>query len=125
MRLYNANDVLQIPSSGTLFTAGTPNTITASGVGLTAPNNFLWRCVATGETSSCTAGGGPCLVDGNYYLTAQLPGQCVSAPFWFCIGLSGSTNIPQITTAILSSTTTVTGTLTNNDAVNNGVSIYT
>ena len=124
VRLYNANGVLQIPTSGTLFTAGTPNTITANGVGLTAPENFLWKCSGTGETSSCTAGGGPCINDGNYYITSQLPGQCESSPVWFCLGLTGSTSVPNIITAISSSTLTVTGNLAGNIADNNGVSIY-
>jgi hypothetical protein len=127
VRLYNSNGVLQIPSSGTLFTAGTggnPNTITASGVGLVAPENFLWRCVGAGETNSCTAGGGPCILDGNYYITAQLPGQCESSPVWFCLGLTGSTSIPSILTSITSSTLTVSGNLAGNVATNNGVSIY-
>ncbi|MFN5910935.1 MAG: beta strand repeat-containing protein, partial [Bacteroidota bacterium] len=124
VRLYDSNGVLQVPTSGTLFTAGTPNTITANGVGLTAPENFLWKCSGTGETSSCTAGGGPCINDGNYYITAQLPGQCESSPVWFCLGLTGSTSVPNIITAITSSTLTVTGNLAGNIADNNGVSIY-
>jgi hypothetical protein len=124
VRLYDSNGILKEPTSGTLFTAGTPNTITASGVGLTAPANFLWRCVGSGETSSCTAGGGPCLDDGNYYVTAQLAGQCESSPTWFCIGLGTSTNLPTIATTITTATTTVTGTLANNVAANNGVDIY-
>jgi hypothetical protein len=127
VRLYNANGVLQIPSSGTLFTAGTggnPNTITANGVGLVAPENFLWRCVGSGETSSCTAGGAPCIVDGNYYITAQVPGQCESSPVWFCLGLTGSTSVPSINTSITSATLTVSGNLAGNIAENNGVSIY-
>ncbi|MCF8417226.1 MAG: hypothetical protein K9G40_13365, partial [Crocinitomicaceae bacterium] len=127
VRLYDSNGVLQIPSSGTLFTAGTggnPNTVTASGIGLLAPENFLWRCVGSGETNSCTAGGGPCIAPGNYYITAQLPGQCESSPVWFCLGLTGSTSVPNISTAITSATLTVTGNLAGNLADNNGVSIY-
>jgi len=124
IRLYSAAGALQTPTSGTVFAGGQ---ITASTFpsGLTpATSNFLWRCVGAGATTSCTAGGGPCIPDGNYYVTAQLPGQCESSPTWFCVGLTGSTNIPQITTNITTATTTVTGTLTNNVAENNGVSIY-
>lgn len=124
IRLYNASGVLQTPTSGTVF-AGSQITASTFPSGLTpTTSNFLWRCVGSGSTTSCTAGGGPCIADGNYYVTAQLPGQCESSPTWFCVGLTGSTNIPQITTNISTSTTVVSGTLTNNVAENNGVSIF-
>ena len=122
--LYNAAGVLQTPTSGTVF-AGSQITASTFPSGLSpATSNFLWRCVGAGATTSCTAGGGPCIADGNYYVTAQLPGQCESSPTWFCVGLTGSTNIPQITTNISTTTTTVSGTLTNNVAENTGVSIF-
>ncbi|TNE53583.1 MAG: hypothetical protein EP338_11205, partial [Bacteroidetes bacterium] len=111
--LYDANGVVQNPTSGTVWNAGS-STITSTSVpSALSPttDNFLWRCVGSGSTTSCTAGGGPCLTDGNYYLTTQNTGECESTPFWFCIGLSGSTATPTISTTITTATTSVTGTV--------------
>ncbi|MDR7211489.1 hypothetical protein, partial [Flavobacterium piscis] len=124
IRLYNSSGDLMNPSSGTSFTGGQIVSVAFPSGLSPSTANFLWRCVGSGETTSCTAGGGPCLVDGNYYLTAQVPGQCESTPTWFCIGLSGSTSVPTISTAVSTSTLTVTGNLAGNIAENNGVSIF-
>ena len=107
------------PQSGNLFTAGAPNTITVDGTG-----NWLWRCLVGGQTTSCTAGGGPCLVDGNYRITQQAPGQCESDPTWVCVGLSTSTQTPIISTSpITEATTSISGTVPAPDNVATDVEV--
>ncbi|MCF8409512.1 MAG: hypothetical protein K9G36_11130, partial [Crocinitomicaceae bacterium] len=113
IRVYNSVQTLQTPNAGSIYAAGV---VTAN-----ADGSWIWKC---NGNSSCSAGANNCLADGNYFITQQVPGQCESSPFWICIGLTGSTNIPQIITNIATSTTTVSGTLTNNVAENTGVSIF-
>ncbi len=116
VRIYLANGNLLSPVGG--------NSWTGTNVVVAADGTFVWRCTGDGQETSCNPSGGPCLANGNYYATAQLPGQCESAPVWFCINVGTTTSTPVISTAISTSTTTVTGTLTGNVAANNGVSIY-
>ena len=113
IRIYNSSGVLQSPTGGTVWNSST-STITASTLpSVLSPNtnNFIWRCNAAGASTSCTAGGGPCLTAGSYYVTAQAPGGCESEALWFCNNLSATTATPTITTIITSATTSVTGTV--------------
>ncbi|GEM_PF-5447054 len=125
IRLYNSLGVLQSPTGGTTWNAGT-STITATTLPSSlAPttDNFLWKCNAAGASTSCGAGGGPCLADGSYYVTAQSDGQCESEALWFCNDLAGTTATPTISTTISSSTTSVSGTVPSpDDAV--AVTVY-
>lgn len=112
IKLYNSSNVLQTPTGGTTWNAGS-STITATTIpsGLT-PNteNFLWKCNTSGSSTNCNSGIA-CLPDGNYYVTAQSAGECESPPYWFCVGLSGTTATPTITTTITTATTSVSGTI--------------
>ncbi len=109
------------PTSGNVFSAGT---ITVDGSG-----NWLWRCVGSGQTLSCTAGGGPCLAEGSYRITQTLGAQCESAPTYICIGGGAQTAAPVITTSpILITTTSVSGTAVSGASITlyaNGVQIGT
>ncbi len=103
------------PNSGTLFTAA-PNKIKVStfpsGLNPTT-DNWLWRCLTGGASTSCTAGGGPCILDGMYRITQTAPSQCESQPYWICVGLSTTQATPTITTSPISiATTTISGTTT-------------
>jgi gliding motility-associated-like protein len=107
---YGSSTTPLTPSSGNLFSAGT---ITVDGTGA-----WLWRCVGVGQTTSCSAGGGPCLADGLYRITQTLSGQCESLPTYICIGGGAATATPTITTSpILTSTTTVAGTSVANASI--------
>jgi hypothetical protein len=126
IRLYNAFGQLQNPTGGTQWNAATSTITAVATPSALAPttNNFLWKCNEVGTSTSCGAGGAPCLSDGNYYTTAQLPGQCESIPTWFCIGLTGTTSVPSITSTITPSSTSVSGNLAGNIANNNNVNVY-
>ena len=113
------------PGSGNLFTAGAPNTITVDGTG-----NWLWRCLAGGQTTSCTAGGGPCLTPGSYRVTQTSPGECESEPVWFCYAGTGpsavttTTQTPTVLTSpVTAATTTISGTMPNPDDVATDVTV--
>ncbi len=122
IKLYYGTSTIPLnPSSGYNFTAGTPNTITAGTLPSTlspTTNNWLWKCVGLGQSSSCTAGGPPCLADGAYRVTATEPGKCESTPVWFCLGSVGITATPTITTTPLTTaSTSVSGTVAAPDNV--------
>ena len=107
------------PASGNLFTPGAINTITVDGTG-----SWLWRCLGGGQTTSCTAGGGPCLVSGNYRITQTLPGQCESLDTWICVNLSSTTTTPVITTTPIDvSTTSISGTMPAPDNVASDIEV--
>lgn len=112
IKLYNSSNVLQTPTGGTTWNAGS-STITATTIpsGLTpTTENFLWKCNTSGASTNCNSGIA-CLTDGNFYVTAQSAGECESPPYWFCVGLSGTTATPTITTTITTATTSVSGTV--------------
>lgn len=113
VRLYDISNVLQSPTGGTTWVPAS-STITATALpSVLTPttDNFLWKCNSSGASTSCGAGGGPCITDGNYYVTAQSPGECESPMLWFCVGLASTTATPTITTTITTATTSVTGTV--------------
>lgn len=123
IRLYNASGVLQTAGGGTVWNAGT-STVTASSFpsGLaTATDNFLWK-PSSGATTNCNSLG-TTIPNGAYYVTAQSPGQCESTPLWFCIGGLTATATPTISTAITSSTTSVSGTVPTPENIV-GVTVY-
>ncbi len=109
------------PQSGNIFTAGAPyNTIQVDGTG-----TWLWRCLAGGQTLSCTAGGAPCIPDGAYRITQTLPGQCESDPVWICVGGLVATETPLVSTSpITSLTTTISGTMPAPDNVVDTVTLF-
>lgn len=115
---YGISGTALTPSSGYNYT---PGTITAGTVPSTlsiTTDNWLWKCVGSGQSNSCTSGGAPCLGDGAYRVSATLPGMCESQPVWFCLGSSGPTATPTITTTNLtSSSTSVSGTIAAPDNV--------
>lgn len=94
-----------VPS--TLFTTVTTNAL----------NTFLYNCA--GGTTNCTGGGPNCITSGTYWITAQESGKCQSPKTTTtCIGTTGNTTAPVIsTTPILRTTTTITGTATAGNTV--------
>ncbi len=109
---YGTNATPITPSSGYNFTTG-PNKITAGTTPSTLSNtslNWLWKCVGSGQSSSCTSGGAPCLSDGAYRVTATEPGKCESTPVWFCLGSVGTTATPTLSaTTLTTASTTISG----------------
>jgi hypothetical protein len=69
--------------------------------------SFVWSC--NGNTNNCNSGGN-CLPNGRYYITQTPSGQCESQGVWVCLGTSGTTPTPSITTPVLTSNSAVTGT---------------
>ncbi|MBI2967563.1 MAG: tandem-95 repeat protein [Bacteroidetes bacterium] len=122
---YGASSTPLTPNSGYNYSSP-PNTITAGTVPSTlnpTSDNWLWRCLAGGQTTSCTAGGAPCVSDGQYRITQQSPGQCESDPYYLCFGGGGTSATPSITTnPVLTTTTSVSGTVAAPDNIA-GVSI--
>ena len=82
-----------------------------------AANTFLYNCA--GGTTNCTGGGPNCITSGIYWLTAQESGKCQSPKTTtICIGTSGTTSTPVISTnPILKTTTSITGTATSGTTV--------
>lgn len=119
---YGTSATPLTPTSGNTFSGAT---VTVDGTGA-----WLWRCVGTGQTTSCTAGGGPCFPgDGAYRVTQTASGQCESLPLWLCLGGAAATATPVITTnPILTTTTSVSGTSVANATIYlyaNGIQIGT
>lgn len=75
-------------------------------------NTYLYNCA--GGTTNCTGGGPNCIVDGVYWVTSEEVslGKCESAmDTYVCIGTSGSSTAPVISTSpVLESTTSLSGT---------------
>ena len=69
----------------------------------------MWRCIGSGQTLSCTAGGGPCVADGVYRVTQKESGSCESDPYWVCVGLKSATATPVVSTTPITDTTTIIG----------------
>lgn len=125
INLYQANSTVPLtPTSGYNFaggvvTAGTlPSTLTPT------TDNWLWKCAGSGQSSSCTAGGGPCLNDGAHRVTATEPGKCESEPVWICVNGASPTAAASVTTTpITTATTSISGTVAAPDNVA-GVVVY-
>ena len=109
------------PQSGNLFAVDLPvNTIQVDPLG-----NWLWRCLGGGQTTSCTAGGAPCITDGAYRVTQTLPGLCESDPVWLCVGGLDATQTPIVSTSpISSSTETILGNVPAPDNVASDVTVF-
>jgi len=109
------------PQSGNLFAVDLPvNTIQVDPLG-----NWLWRCLGGGQTTSCTAGGAPCITDGAYRVTQTLPGLCESDPVWLCVGGLDATQTPIVSTSpISSSTETISGNVPAPDNVASDVTVF-
>ena len=109
------------PQSGNLFNIDLPvNTIQVDPLG-----NWLWRCLGGGQTTSCTAGGAPCITDGAYRVTQTLPGLCESDPVWLCVGGLAATQTPVVTTSPISSSTgTISGNVPAPDNVASDVTVF-
>ena len=128
VNVYQGNSTVpSVPTSGTIFAVGTPNTITADNLPspLTpATDNFVWKCVGTGPSVGCNASGPACLVDGAYRITATEPGKCESPPLWICIGGVAPTADPSISTSpVTTATTSISGSVAAPDNVA-GVDVY-
>ena len=115
------------PGGGTIFTAGTPNSIAVT----TLPSslnpttqNFLFKCTTDGASTSCNSSGPACLTDGAYRITAKEAGKCESPGLWICVGGNAATGNPTISTdPVLLTTTSISGSVTAPDNVA-GVTIY-
>ncbi|SKC43806.1 T9SS type A sorting domain-containing protein [Ohtaekwangia koreensis] len=106
-------------ATGTIITIYGPN---APGTILTttttsATNTFLYNCA--GGTTNCTGGGPNCIASGIFWVTAQESGKCESPKTTtICIGTTGTTSTPVISTnPILQTTTSLTGTATAGNTV--------
>jgi len=98
IRVY-LNGTLQTPNAGSIYSSGT--------VTVQADSAWIWKC---NGSAGCTSGG-PCLSNGSYAVTQQLPGECESNPIFICLGLASSASTPAITTTTLSiGSTSVAGT---------------
>ena len=124
---FNSSATPITPTSGTVWS---PGQITASGTdhgGGNPGDNFLWKCVGSGESAQCNASGPACLGDGVYRITATEPGKCESTPIYVCINTTGDTATPIISTSpITTGTTSVSGTMPSPDniATDIGVILY-
>ena len=92
----------ETPTSGNVWSG---SSITVS----STDSSFLWRCIGSGQTLSCTAGGGPCVADGVYRVTQKESGSCESDPYWVCVGLKSATATPVVSTTPITDTTTIIG----------------
>ncbi|MBC7643102.1 MAG: DUF11 domain-containing protein, partial [Flavobacterium sp.] len=117
-----------IPTAGTVWNAGAGGFITVttlpSSLSLTT-DNFLWKCVDAGASTSANSSGPACLINGAYRVTATEPLKCESPGIWICVGGNTVTANPSFTTTPIStSTTTISGSVTG--IIDNvaGVSIY-
>ena len=66
-----------VPTAGTIWNAGGFITVATLPSAL-APttDNFLWKCVGAGPSTSFNAAGPACLINGAYRVTATEPGKC-------------------------------------------------
>ncbi|MEP3836396.1 MAG: Ig-like domain-containing protein, partial [Algibacter sp.] len=124
---FNNSSTPLTATSGTVYSGGEITVSgTAHGSGDTG-DNFLWKCVGDGSSTQCNASGPACLVDGVYRITATEPGKCESTPIYVCIGTTGDTAIPIISTSpITTATTSVSGTMPSPDNIASdvGVTLY-
>uniref|UniRef100_UPI00286CADE3 hypothetical protein n=1 Tax=Flavobacterium sp. TaxID=239 RepID=UPI00286CADE3 len=117
--------IASVPTSGSIWNAGGFITVgTLPSLLVPTTENFLWKCVGAGASNSFNAAGPACLVNGAYRVTATEPGKCESSGIWICVGGGTATGNPTFTTTpILTSTTSISGSVTAPDNVA-GVSIY-
>jgi len=114
-----------VPTSGSIWNAGGFITVgTLPSALAPTTDNFLWKCVGAGASTSFNAAGPACLIDGAYRVTATEPGKCESSGIWICVGGGTPTGNPTFTTTpILTTTASISGSVTAPDNVA-GVTIY-
>ncbi|MGI9542280.1 MAG: hypothetical protein ACR2MX_03420, partial [Cyclobacteriaceae bacterium] len=108
IKLY-LNGVLLTPSGGS---GGFPS----GEVIVDADGSWYWKCNT--NNGSCSSGANCSFADGVYQITQTVSGSCESDPIIFCKGVSGTSTAPSIITSpILSTATSVSGTANANAAI--------
>jgi len=106
------------PNAGSLWTSG-QIAANSTSTGVNGTDNFLWKCVGTGEDTNPNGNGAACLADGVYRITATEPGKCESTPIYLCIGTGSSTATPIIFTSppITTASSSISGTIPSPDNI--------
>ncbi|MDP3313367.1 hypothetical protein [Lutibacter sp.] len=123
IKVYFNNSATPLsPTAGSLWSSGQIE-VRSTATGVNGTDNFLWKCISSGEDTNPNGSGPACLATGVYRITATEPGKCESTPIYLCIGTTSSTATPTITTSpILYSTTSISGTIPSPDNIS-GVAI--